>query len=227
MSFLKVIGDNLIFTGGVVTAVSVLGLMVAKGWKKVKNFMLSFETLFELPLKVSQMETNMDNKFVSIEASVATVKKEVLPNGGSSFRDEVGKKMAMVSNKVETVAAMNRVARERLNIPTFECDEHGVGVDVSDTFCQMVGLPRDEVIGNGWLVAIPTVAERESVQKEWEFCIKNMLPYHGTFRIHNAKKELCLVTSHATPVLNDEKNGVVGYVGCITSYDIVTEPDKK
>ena len=197
----KIILENIATITAAVTGITIIWTATVKGRAKGAELKLKFDSLFELP-----------DRFLSIEETLGAVKKEVLPNGGTSFRD-------VILDRVATLAALNKITRETLKIAIYECDETGKTSEVNESLCNIFGLSKEEMLQNGWLYSIPE-KERELVWKNWMFAVENKCPYRASYRIINQQdKKAYLIHTSASPITNDDGSRVLRYIGSITSVE--------
>jgi predicted PurR-regulated permease PerM len=87
------------FVATVIIAIIVLIMLFAKIWPMLTQAVEIGNTLGELPQTIERVEKKLEH----LEATLDTVKMEVLPNGGSSLRDAVNrteKQLAVVGRIV-------------------------------------------------------------------------------------------------------------------------------
>lgn len=121
-------------------------------------------------------------RFVSIEATLAEIRAELRPNGGSSLRDAVDRthRAATVANlrSLHVVGLLHRAA--------FECDPDGQMSYASPALCELWGMSASEMRGKGWLRAVHDL-ERADVDRQWLDDIHNGRPYAREYTVVNQR----------------------------------------
>lgn len=88
-------------------AIIVLIMLFHKIWPMLTKFVEIGNTLGELPQTIERVEKKLEH----LEATLDTVKMEVLPNGGSSLRDAVNRTEKQLATVGRIVAKHERDIR--------------------------------------------------------------------------------------------------------------------
>jgi len=144
---------------------------------------------------------------------------ELLPNGGGSIRDAVTR----IDRSLQKSEARWVALIERDVTATYECAPTGECTYVNRELCNLFGLDKDEMMGNGWLEAIDGQEERERVHSVWAHAVKDNLPYACEYKIKNQLTMVrSLIRTTAEPMV-DRNGTIIGYNGTIRT---VPEPDE-
>lgn len=149
--------------------------------------------------------------FVTLRGAIikiAAVHKAIMPNGGSSLWDDIGK----IKNHLTVLQTGLRFHSQRRNdCPAspyvYEFDSEGMCVWASPNLADLFGIQQSEMLGLGWLGGIDSMEKRESAQEHWQMSRERGIPYEDTFQLRNGK----IVTTKAYPAIRDGK--VLHYFG--------------
>ena len=98
---------------------------------------------------------------------IKEIKGQVLPNGGSSMRDDVTAiKLVALEQK-----ALQRAVLDSANVGFFMADISGARVFVNLRLAEMLGCQRADLLGNGW-ISFVAEDQREKVSREWADCVR-------------------------------------------------------
>lgn len=87
----------------------------------------------------------------------------------------------MVAGQIESLDRKFDIFMEAdQSLAAFECDAHMSNIAVSTSYCQQLGRSESELLGKGYMNAIPE-RERESIFKEIEACKRD----HRAFDHHH------------------------------------------
>lgn len=143
-----------------------------------------------------EVGTRSDELMASLDM-VRSIKLEVMPNGGSSLRDSVGRTEATVNLLVGQVRAR---ADADSDTATLNCDVDGRVEWLSRALMTWTQRTSDELKGYGWISSIHP-AEREDVAEEWARCIKHRRQFDSAFRLIDRDGDAVLVRMSAMPVV--------------------------
>lgn len=158
-----------------------------------------------------------------VQSSLNAVKKEVLPNGGSSMSDRVNRNSEVVSN---ILPALERIEESTLRTeavirardlaspwPVFEADTNGNFKWVNPALSALLGLGPDQVQGKGWLRGVhPEDANRVNV--EWYDACADVRDFGEFFRLQNVQTgEVTRVYCRAHQLKVRDK--LIGFVGML------------
>ena len=96
----------------------------------------------------------------------------------------------------------------------FRTDQNGATTYVNPMWCRISGLPEEQAMGQGWLMAVHP-DDRETLSKGWLETIRLQKPSFTEYRFLRPEGTIAWVMGQATPERNPEKQ-IIGYVGTIT-----------
>ncbi len=131
----------------------------------------------------------------SLAADIGGIKSELKTNGGSSLKDVVNKihaKQDQLDAKVESVIAQARgrteLALNQSGVAQFMCNELGEVTFANDALVDLVGIGRNHLMKNKWLVCIEDQDMREEVVRRLSFAIDKKIPFAmADIRLKNQK----------------------------------------
>jgi PAS domain S-box-containing protein len=168
--------------------------------RKLSN---SLDKLADLPDKVEVLS----EKLTKVEKATTEACAQLQLNGGSTVADGVKANTQAIKDIVETIRNRDKTLDQVCNTvnelkdmlmitdarakvtwqadeyATFECGPTGECVMASDALAELFGLPTDQLLGEGWLQALPTAEERIRVKRNWDECRKERIPYIETYFI--------------------------------------------
>jgi len=117
--------------------------------------------------------------------------------------DGFAAQLTTISNRASQAHALSREMFENSPIPYFECDSMtGKCVWTNTAIQKIFGLPREEMMGEGWTSAIhPDDIHR--VRTQWDETIKHWRPYRCRYRL-SIKGVTTLVEAKAVILLSPE-----------------------
>jgi PAS domain S-box-containing protein len=151
-----------------------------------------------------------------------TIRAELRPNGGGSFRDHLDRQFAIVNNRLSTNEARSAmtVAFQRQTVGTdpkvaiVELSAAGKVIWANARMMEITGLSLDDIRA-GLLSSVIHEDDREEVLERWAHAVDGTRPFLDTFRYSHAVTEKpVVVRAHVSPVLVNE--AVIGWVGVIT-----------
>ena len=134
------------------------------------------------------------------------VYNQLIPNGGSSLADQINyiKKSIIISNQRQSMLWAT------INVPYYECDEHGVCTYVNEALANLFGMSRDEMLTLGWVKAIVGQHERVRVVDEFMAAVRNKLPYDVEYRVKNQRTgEEFMAKATAQHCLDEKKKSFI------------------
>jgi PAS domain S-box-containing protein len=93
-------------------------------------------------------------------------------------------------------------------------DTNGRVIYVNDTFGQIFGRDRDEILGDGWSSAVHPDDLRQ-VKNEWQHTVVTGSPYVAEYRVLRSDGQVIWVFAQTTPIRGAEGN-LTGYIGTLT-----------
>ena len=131
-------------------------------------------------------------EFPKLAARVARIEEAVGPNGGKSLID------GMTRLEISNAFIHHAVAMDQPH-PTFRTDAAGQCSWVNDKYSELVGLPAERLLGNGWISCIAE-PDRDRVTTEWERCVEYRRVFRMRFNMVLADAALMQVHCTALPV---------------------------
>lgn len=147
----------------------------------------------------------LDAFFRDLDARVKRIELNVGPNGGKSLYDS--------QRRVEDDLAFLKEAMTLDQVsPLFRATPSGQFEWVNDRFAELVNVPADDLLGNGWMSAI-CEQDREKVVREWESAVAHRRRFNMTFSILGHDGREVLVYCRAFPMsLHGEPRFFVGRI---------------
>ena len=126
----------------------------------------------------------------------------------SSFGNEAGKKIKDMfydlHNRLDIGNVRLDLLENTVNLGIYICDSDGKCIYANNTLSKIFGLDKSEMLGFGWL---KPVTNKEEVFKEWEFSVKNKIPYKTEYELLNDNT----IVTEAYPSIKEDI--VVSWVG--------------
>lgn len=165
--------------------------------------------------KIIEFVTTIVTVLFVISKSNSNVKKKIdehlKPNGGNSIKDHLTRIEAKLDSVDATQKALLDLQEESSG--HFLANPTGDFFWVSDIFCSIVGLERDECLGAQWLKAV-SEEDQMSVHQHWDFKRST----RGIVNINFTTSEGKQVRLKAVPII-DSKRSLLGFVGNLKSLD--------
>jgi PAS domain-containing protein len=193
-------------------------------WPWLKNdlwpVLVGFKAIAELPTVVHTC-SGLNDTIKAHDIRLARVMKEVLPNGGSSLRDAVGRIETSVSDQAQYLRVMAGTMRANLDSDPyralFETDADGSNLWVNKTYLRWVNRSVQEMLGWGWLACVAD-ADRERVRDEWLSCVKERRQFQARYFLVDSAGARIEVDCHVVPI-PEGASVVERYVGVIRRVD--------
>lgn len=138
------------------------------------------------------------------------IEAQLVPNGGSSFRDaldEFRRDVTWMGARMDALLASSPTAH-------FETDSRGACVYVNEAYLRLVGRSRREVLGANWEI---TVAQelREAVVEAWLDAVREGRIFEMRYDYVRPDGQRVHALVRADPV-TDAKGVLIGYRGHVT-----------
>lgn len=170
-------------------ATTAAGVILASTWRWIVT-----------PLRVLVVEMR------SAWATLALVRADLRPNGGSSVRDAIDR----IERAVQLGAQRSYALVSALELAVWESDAAGGCIWASPKLCEMWGLSCDEMRGHGWITGIAE-RDREIVRAEWDRAVREKrrfsLVYRSAAGVRLRGQSICV---------RDPHGAVIGHVGTLT-----------
>jgi PAS domain S-box-containing protein len=151
------------------------------------------------------------------EKTLKKILAELIPNGGGSLKDTVGRiEYRLIENHkmVQILLKMQRLHEENEGIATFLTDSKGRCIYANQNYLRLAGLTMEEVIRTGWKNCIPQ-EEREEVFKNWKASIEEGVDFHMHFSYINYTNGEEVPIRCDAYLIRDDKE-IIGWVGYLT-----------
>jgi PAS domain S-box-containing protein len=99
-------------------------------------------------------------------------------------------------------------------VGVYETDTAGHCIYVNDRWCELAGMSRDEVLGDGWLRALHP-DDTQKVYAAWQEFIARRAPFNLEYRFLLPSGEVRWLSGQAV-ALTDASGKITGYTGTIT-----------
>jgi len=127
-----------------------------------------------------------------------------------------------IENKVFHLGQVDRIAMEMSDKAYFEINQDGGHSWVNQAYLDLVDLPIQECLGNGWINSI-LPSERAAVRSEWESCIKDKRRFSMRYRINGANF-VCVIGTFL--LLTDSHGALTGGIGSLGVLDCKACPEE-
>lgn len=192
-----------------------LGLLFVAvgGWAGIKKGFAQFQ-------KAANLADVIEEKFKSIaqiEATLRTVMSDLRPNGGNSLRDRLEAGISIVTgigNRLAAVEATQRAGMSSFGDGMFISDGDGRCLFASARLCEIMGVTKDDILGDGWRASIhPDDAAR--VFAEWDsFSAQRRKKFEARYRYVKPDGSIVSIECRATRDA-DTEGKVVRIVGSV------------
>ena len=156
-----------------------------------------------VPKRISDIE----KKYKAIDEKLDILIGEVRVNGGNSLKDVVDS----IALRIFIESEFRRKLMD--DVAFWESDKNGNCVYASDKLGEVIGLPPNDILGNGWITNVKD-EDKSRVFKEWTYAVeqKRRFIQNYTF-IHNDGTEI-KVQGQSEPIIHNGK--IEGFVGILT-----------
>lgn len=181
------------------------------GSKILASIKFYFNFPFILDKKLNDQAALLDQRLNEQDKKLATIEKEVTPNGGGSIKD-------MISN-INSLALIANLRTRRIisTNPTaiYECEPvDGKCITANSALCEMFGLSEAEMLGAGWLTAI-VPDQRQKCWEGYQKSIESDIPYEWNYEVINHKTREKFFCRTEMFVLRDSKGKPILYQGIV------------
>lgn len=180
---------------------------------KIDKVLAKFDAVAAQITAVKADVKGLDEKIESVTNRVKKIEPvidELKPNGGSSIKDVISQLM----EKVTILDGRHHARFDGDGVPTYECGPDGMCTYASAALAELYGTTPEHFIGNGWLAAVETAAERQRVWDSWQDAVRKGIPYEDTYvvRSHGVRKRVRTYTR----AVKDRTGRVLCYFGVVT-----------
>lgn len=145
-------------------------------------------------------------KTAEIISKLDKIVAEVSPNGGSSLKDVVNR---IEANQIKTEERVRILLLDSAD-GIWESDKNGLCVWANRTLLNMMDLELNEILGNGWIVAIPE-EQRTRVVTEWRRAVNDKREFRLDFPYQAKSGKIINVSCKASPMIKIGK--ICGWIG--------------
>lgn len=182
----------------VVIAASAVAGIAFGAWRAVRSRVIPYlNGIKALPAICSSMPS--PSRMQAMEQTLASIAKEVRPNGGSSLRDAV-------ERTEKSVIILSGVMRAHHSADDtyarFEADGIGLWSWANPTLLHWVERSMHEVDGYGWINSVG-LDDRPRIRDEWERAVAERREFSARFHLRTTRGREFLVECIATPVPNN------------------------
>lgn len=134
------------------------------------------------------------------------IKKEVMPNGGSSMNDNVTRianHLNTIDVSIVDIKRVQRNNREIMGLASWESDNIGRVTYVSIALCDLVGHPSSELMDDSW-VGFIIPEDRKRVIDEWRESVERASEFNSIYTYKKADGSLQKVKGVAIHNKNSE-----------------------
>lgn len=118
---------------------------------------------------------------------------------------------------------VNDILCDALQIGIFYCDLEGGFIHANGWLCRSFGLPREKMLGNGWLRAVHK-DDQDRVYESWRSKVAQSRPYSESYRVCNlATGKEWEAVARASELMRDGKP--VLYVGSVRPKTVKFDSD--
>lgn len=146
-----------------------------------------------------------------VEPFMESIQKEFSTNSGKTIKDQLF--------RIENAQSLNEMRVKALsmnidNLGIYECDTTGRCIWVNDTYAEIWGRDKQELMGAGWLLGL-SEDERQEIWEKWQYSVNHGTPYEAEYTITNKKngKKIPVKTSAICYKGADGKPAI--YIGTI------------
>lgn len=193
----------------IIVSIITIGGFLYGGWKMLISPIRSIKTvLTENTGKLNRAIDTIDNDLLPF---VRSMTEKFSKNSGKSIKDQIDR---IDENTKLSELRIKLIATNLVTTGIFECAPDGTCIWVNRALADMFGMERQEMLENGWLLAVND-EERAEVWDEWVYSIQNHIPYEAEYTVHNKKtKENFKVRVMA--IANKADSGkILGYFGTV------------
>ncbi len=202
---------NLEFWAAIITAI--IGVLFPILFKNVRSqlvrpFAYVWESL-KLPHKHGKLIDGIASTLVRLESKTDTLVHQVTTNGGTSLFDAVN--MLLLQSFIESQSRRKLMAA--YGFAFWESDKNGLCVYASPALAEIIGLPQEDVIGDGWMTNLKP-DHKDEVIEAWSVAVEKKIRfvYDYTF-VHYDGSEVD-VQGMSFPIVH--RGNVEGFVGVLT-----------
>lgn len=164
---------------------------------------------------------------VEFRETLASITKELRPNGGSSLTDKVNAVVVQLSSIHErqgVVAANTEMLLDESSALLWRSDTNGRQVWASRALIAASGRPASELLGMGWVNTIHG-ADQERIRKAWQVCIVEARIFEARCRFASMDGGILGGRLVAKPFTFDGQ--IIGWIGCATLDEPTAEPARR
>lgn len=195
---------------GLVAAAMVAGLVWRKGEWLVRFVVLPLFRLVRAVMNGFAENALLRERLDGQGRALERIEAQLVPNGGSSFRDALDqfrRDVTWMGARMDALLSASAVAH-------FETDANGACTYVNDAYLRLVMRSRREVLGANWEITIAQEL-REMVVEAWLDAVKEQRIFEMRYDYVRPDGQRVHALVRADPV-TDAKGVLIGYRGHVT-----------
>lgn len=169
---------------------TLVGLLWA-GWRYVMPFLRAIAVGLIATAKLPEMQ-----------ASIASIRHEVLENGGGSLKDQVRmtrQSQSRTETNIERMVNVSRIKADAERDANFETDGDGLCVWANRSYLHWTGRGLNEVLGWGWINVVAP-EDRDRIREEWSMAVEENRAFNAQYSMRGPDNRPFRVECTAKPV---------------------------
>lgn len=158
------------------------------------------------------------HKLQGMDATLGTIRAQVMPNGGSSLSDKVHQTLEVSQSTARNVTVLAATVRAHhdadANVAKFEADSNGLFTWVSKSFLRWCNRSPEQMRGWGWSNCVAD-KDRDRVREEWEMAVNERREFQLRFELRDNDGCNIAVEANATPIFYGAGAAPEQWVGVI------------
>jgi PAS domain S-box-containing protein len=190
---------------------SALVLLIGVWVSRLRSVIEISRKIYKIAILFLTFPLIMEKRLNAQDVKLATIEKEVTPNGGGSLKDIVKSTndLALVSDlRTKQMIVVHPTAM-------YECEPiQGKCTNANITLCELFGLDEPRMLGNGWLTAIDP-HHRQECWDGYQAAILSDIPYSWEYTIINQRTGESIACKTEMNVLRDKKGKPLLFQGFV------------
>jgi len=154
-----------------------------------------------------------DNKLDGFKEALETVRKQVMPNGGSSLND----KITQLTHALDTFSSLTEkkwyLQLDALPTPIYISNLDGDCIYGNDALAKLFRVDKSELLNNGWLKRIKN---KPQAFNNWNESVHKDITYRDEYELITDENEVYAKCSAKSDLIKDSKGNPLFYYGHIT-----------
>jgi len=152
--------------------------------------------------------------FAAVFESLDVIKKQLVPNGGSSLRDAIDR----IENRISMTEQRAKLLCMDAPVAIFEADASGNFIHVNRTMTRWTGRNTEDFKGTGWINTIPH-PDRFEVFEEWTKAVAQNREYNSRFILQSVTGGEYEVVCVAFPMYGP-RGELAGWMGTLAKVHV-------